>query len=302
MQEFSTSSVPENPPVHPASALNAESIATILADFQNWLSAAISPGGEDAQGPAGPPAPASPPIDLHTLLEQFVALRQEVTLQTKASRGQTRQSEEILELLKQAFTELSQERTQRTQLQEQQQSRQEEEMLRPLWRTLVELHDVLSVSGREVQRGQQATLPLLDSLLQGIENRCAGASPEAPAKRPGFWARLLGRRGPTADSPASPAEGQAALGQGEKLRGMLMALVTGYAMSLERIERTLAQHGLEVIPTVGEPFDPELMEVVEAIPDPERFSGEVAEEVRRGYLWRGRVFRFAQVRVVKNEN
>ena len=34
--------------------------------------------------------------------------------------------------------------------------------------------------------------------------------------------------------------------------------------------------------------------------DSGRPSGEVIEEVRRGYLWNGRVFRYAQVRVAKN--
>jgi molecular chaperone GrpE len=72
-------------------------------------------------------------------------------------------------------------------------------------------------------------------------------------------------------------------------------------MSLERLERTLEQCGLELIPTEGELFDPEQMEVVEAVADSGRPSGEVVEEVRRGYLWRGRVFRYAQVRVAKDE-
>jgi molecular chaperone GrpE (heat shock protein) len=47
------------------------------------------------------------------------------------------------------------------------------------------------------------------------------------------------------------------------------------------------------------PFDPELMEVVEAVADSGQSAGEVIEEVRRGYLWHGRIFRYAQVRVAK---
>jgi len=38
---------------------------------------------------------------------------------------------------------------------------------------------------------------------------------------------------------------------------------------------------------------------VEAVLDSGRPAGEVIEEVRRGYLWNGRVFRYAQVRVAK---
>ncbi len=42
------------------------------------------------------------------------------------------------------------------------------------------------------------------------------------------------------------------------------------------------------------------MEVVEAVAESGRPAGEVIEEVRRGYLWKGRVFRYAQVRVAKS--
>jgi molecular chaperone GrpE len=71
-------------------------------------------------------------------------------------------------------------------------------------------------------------------------------------------------------------------------------------MSLQRLERTLEQTGLEPIPCVGQVFDPEQMEVVATATDQGRAPGKVVEEVRRGYLWRGRVFRFAQVSVARS--
>jgi molecular chaperone GrpE len=71
-------------------------------------------------------------------------------------------------------------------------------------------------------------------------------------------------------------------------------------MGLQRLERALSQHGLEAIPAAGEPFDPERMEVLEAVDGTGRPPGEVLAEVRRGYLWRGRVFRYAQVRVARS--
>jgi molecular chaperone GrpE len=61
----------------------------------------------------------------------------------------------------------------------------------------------------------------------------------------------------------------------------------------------MTQHGLETIPCVGEPFDPETMEVAEVVREEGRASTEVLQEIRRGYLWRGRLFRYAQVRVAK---
>jgi molecular chaperone GrpE len=86
----------------------------------------------------------------------------------------------------------------------------------------------------------------------------------------------------------------------ERIRQSLSGLVTGYNMSVQRIERALRQHGLEPILALGQPFDPERMEVLEAVTGTGRPAGEVVEEVRRGYLWNGRVFRFAQVRVARN--
>src|SRR5262249_52779787 len=70
-------------------------------------------------------------------------------------------------------------------------------------------------------------------------------------------------------------------------------------MSLARVDRALEQFNLEPIATVGETFDPELMEVVEVVGDSGKPAGEVLEEVRRGY-WRGEVvFRYAQVKVAR---
>jgi molecular chaperone GrpE len=71
-------------------------------------------------------------------------------------------------------------------------------------------------------------------------------------------------------------------------------------MSVQRVERALRQQGLEPIPAAGQLFDPELMEVLEVVADSGRTSGEVVQEIRRGYLWKGRVFRFAQVRVARS--
>jgi molecular chaperone GrpE len=86
----------------------------------------------------------------------------------------------------------------------------------------------------------------------------------------------------------------------ERARQMLSSLLAGYTMSLQRLDRALEQQGLEIIETTGELFDPEYMEVLEAVTGSGRSPGEVLEEVRRGYLWKGRVFRFAQVRVARS--
>ena len=86
----------------------------------------------------------------------------------------------------------------------------------------------------------------------------------------------------------------------DRIHQTVQSILTGYGMSLQRLDRAIAQHELEPIPAVGEPFDPERMEVLEVVADSQRPSGEVVEEIRRGYLWHGKVFRFAQVKVSRS--
>ena len=85
----------------------------------------------------------------------------------------------------------------------------------------------------------------------------------------------------------------------QQLHRQAEATAAGLAMGLERIERVMRTHGLQPIAVIGQSFDPELMEAVEVETSSNRPSGEVIDELRRGYLWNGRVFRFAQVRVAK---
>jgi molecular chaperone GrpE len=96
---------------------------------------------------------------------------------------------------------------------------------------------------------------------------------------PSFWQKLLGRKSAVADR--------------------LNSALTGLRMSERRVERLMLEAGLEPVEAVGKQFDPETMEAVEAIPGGEYPPGTVVDELRRGYLWNGRVFRFAQVRVAK---
>ena len=85
----------------------------------------------------------------------------------------------------------------------------------------------------------------------------------------------------------------------ERHRQSLDALLVGYRMSLQRIDRALTQQGLEVIACVGEPFDPETMEVAEVVREEGRTGTEVLQEIRRGYRCAVRLFRYAHVRVAK---
>jgi molecular chaperone GrpE len=268
--------MPDSPPPgvaadaaeHGAEALTPEAVEAVLADFRSWLEQGAAPAAE------APPTPEAGPIDLHTLLAQFIGLRHEVNLQTRAVRAQQEQNAETLRRLGEAVRALDGARPA---------GADGEDPSRPLLKTLVDLYDALALARRELQRVQEATLPALADLAQ--------AGPVTP---PSLLARLFGR------GPAPAPEAQPAAEAAGRVRGFLDSVITGYTMSLQRLERALQQHGLEAIPCVGRPFDPERMEVLEVTTDSGRPAGEVVDEVRRGYLWNGRVFRYAQVRVAKS--
>ncbi len=279
--------VAEGPAVGGTQALTPEAIEKILADFRAWLRAANT---------ATPAAPDAETIDLHTLLAQFTALRHEVHLQTRAARAQQEQAAEALRQLGETVAALRSG-----------ESQARDDAIRPLVKTLLDTHDALTLAQREVQRVQETLLPLLE------ESATQSAEPQTtPQAAPSFLARLFGFDRMIMSHQARIADLERQLRQerarqaaytpqvAERARHMLASVVTGYTMSGQRIERALQQLELEPIPTVGQPFDPERMEVLEVVADSGLASGEVVGEVRRGYLWRGRVFRFAQVRVAKS--
>jgi len=267
--------------------------------------------------------PEREPPDLHTLLGQMIAVRQEVNLQTKAVRAQQELNTESLQLLEETLEEL---RKSKAAGQQQQQS--PDDLLRPLLKTLIDVQDALSLALREASRVQETLEPLLDGLSAAPEPEAVnlgqvGVPPLESPPRP-WLARLLGVQGVDSERLAAwqeqarsayaknATEGVEVFGrrvrergeqskQGcERVKQMLGSLIAGYRMGLQRVERALQQNGLEAIPAVGQPFDPERMEVLEAVAGSGRPAGEVLEELRRGYLWRGRVFRYAQVRVARS--
>jgi molecular chaperone GrpE len=137
------------------------------------------------------------------------------------------------------------------------------------------MHDALRLATRELAAAREAG---------------AQSSPMAP---PSQWRRLWPfRRRARAERLAVSETLRAA-------RERLAAALTGLEMTARRVERALARHDLEPIEVHGRAFDPETTEVLEVVAAEGRPAGEVVEEVRRGYRWRGRVFRYAQVRVAK---
>jgi molecular chaperone GrpE len=202
-----------------------------------------------------------PAVDLFTLVGQFTALRHEVNLQTKAARAAVEQNAEVLRQLAAPAPEPA----------------DDGGALRPVAKAVIDIADALALSLRQMEKFRDAVEPLL-------------ADRDEPERRPGFFTRLFRAKSPPAVG-ANPAA--------ERLRQLAASAADGYALSLRRVERLLPSLDLESLSCTGEAFDPESMEVVEVVGDTGRPAGTVVEEVRPGYIWRGRLLRFAQVKVAR---
>jgi molecular chaperone GrpE len=289
MSDESSPSFTANAAEYGAEGLSTDAIDAILADFRAWLLEA-----KDAL-----PSDAAVPFDVATVLQHFIALRQEINLQTKSNRTQLEQSAQTIAMLQEALGALERQQTQS----EENDQNVQDEIVRPLLKTLVDTYDALSIAERQVRRLLDAPPPA----NAGGSLSPASAPPIIKLKVP-HWARWLGldasieaQLAPLYEwHKANPFIAPVSAEASDRYRQSIEALLTGYRMSLQRIDRAFESYSVETFPCVGEAFDPELMEVAEVVRDESVARIEVIEELRRGYLWRGRLFRCAQVRVAKN--
>lgn len=77
------------------------------------------------------------------------------------------------------------------------------------------------------------------------------------------------------------------------------ALIKGYSLSLERIDRMLDDWNVRRIDCLKEAFDPKRMNAVDLEETDAVADGTVTEVYRPGYEWNGEVFRTAQVKVAR---
>jgi molecular chaperone GrpE len=82
---------------------------------------------------------------------------------------------------------------------------------------------------------------------------------------------------------------------------LVASLAEGMAMSLRRLDETLARRGLRPLPAVGRPFDPQTMHAVEVTSDQNRPGGQVVAELRPGWLLHDELLRAAEVVVNRTD-
>jgi molecular chaperone GrpE (heat shock protein) len=293
---------------------------TTVAESSSERAAPPVSGGERSHRSSVPtpeamhvPAVATSRTDLSTLFEAMAALRQEVNLQTRSARRDREQAAETLHSLSAVVDQFSRE------------TEAEDAALTADTvhiDVLLELHDALWRAERQASQVIAAAVETLHDWCERQESETqpddvAEASPvemyvPTPAAKPGAFARLRSWWGGAATPAAEPTmdmhdpPDHAALADhmpawvdiGDecgRMANRLEGLMTGYRLSLQRLERMLSTCGIEPISCLGQAVDPELMEVVQIVSDSTKPPGIVADEVRCGYRRDGHVYRFAQV-------
>ncbi|PVX27807.1 MAG: nucleotide exchange factor GrpE [Candidatus Bathyarchaeum sp.] len=69
------------------------------------------------------------------------------------------------------------------------------------------------------------------------------------------------------------------------------ALLDGIKIVHKKLDKILAEEGLERLECVGKPFDPNKHEILAQIPTKDHESGTVIEEARKGFVFKGKVVR-----------
>lgn len=78
-------------------------------------------------------------------------------------------------------------------------------------------------------------------------------------------------------------------------------MLPGMQMVFRQFCEVLIQHGLEPVESVGTPFNPEEHEGIGFVENSGYPAGHVAEELRRGFRFRGELLRPATVRVASGQ-
>jgi molecular chaperone GrpE len=248
----------------------------LLAQFRDWLQSARAEAESEAD-PLGPDAPLPGAFGLDRLVEEFTALRHEVKLQTKSARGLQEQAEALLPALSQAAEQFRSV--------EPREKQAAFEAARPLAEALADLDEALDRGRLEAEKARRR---ITDDPTGGL-----AAELDALFERQSWFHRAWVR------------------GYHERARALLAertrtfhlalfeALVEGYDLIQARLKRALESEQVRRIDTRGQAVDPQRMTVVEVVEAPGHAAGTVLDEVRRGYTWRGRVLRFAEVRAVR---
>ena len=80
-------------------------------------------------------------------------------------------------------------------------------------------------------------------------------------------------------------------------QGAVESLVQGVRMTQTMLQQSLERHGLQEIPALGQPFDPNIHEATGFDPESDVQEGHVAKVLSAGYRLRDKVLRASRVLV-----
>ena len=72
----------------------------------------------------------------------------------------------------------------------------------------------------------------------------------------------------------------------------------GLKLAQEELHEVLEEHGVKMVKSVGEPFDPQRHEAVATVESKEK-DGIIVDEVQKGYTLNGRLIRPSRVRIAQ---
>jgi molecular chaperone GrpE len=254
-------------------------VEAILEKFRDWLENARA----EADGPVGIESgldsePGAPPREfgIIDLVEEFTALRHELKLQTKSGRGLIEQTENTVAALRQAIDHFRSV--------EPKEAQAVWSAGKALAEALADLDEALVRGEREIDRARrQIADESIHNLETSVNNLFRGRS----------WIRRRFLRSYHKEIIESVRR------DGQSRHELFDSFLEGYRLIQKRLRRALLSEQVTHVPCEGEPVDPELMTVIEVVDEPRDRPGTVARELRRGYTWRGRVIRFAEVQAVR---
>jgi molecular chaperone GrpE len=206
------------------------------------------------------------------LVEEFTALRHELKLQTKSGRGLLDQTETMLTGLRQAIEQFRSV--------EPKESQAAWTAGKPLAVALADLDEALDRGRREIEK---ARYRIAEESVGALENALHDRF-----RRQGWVRRRMTRRYHQQVLDVVREAGQVR-------RDFFDSLLEGYGLIQNRLRRVMKSEQIEPIACEGRPVDPQRMTVIEVVEDTHQPPGTVVKELRRGYTWRGRLLRYAEV-------
>jgi molecular chaperone GrpE len=255
---------------------NSIEIDDILERFQQWLDEMRAEArtldrisGVQSRGDG-----ERPEFGLIDLVREFTALRQELKLETKSTRGLQEQAEALLPPLRQAIEHF------RSVAPREEQA---------VWNAGKALAEGLGTLDEALERGR-TQIEKARELLVDEQARALTAALDELLKNQSWFRRRRFRR-----YHEQVMEVVRKDAQGPR-RQWFESLLEGYGLMQNRLRRVMEAEDIERIDCLGREVDPELMIVVEVVNETDVPPHTVIEEVRRGYLWRRRVVRHAEVK------